>query len=71
MQMNVRREMYVAAVRLALVLSLGAVMLAVGLDALGELSPIRFVGAVAVVGFIASWTITGRVARIAALVETS
>jgi hypothetical protein len=52
--MNVRREMYAAAVRLALVLSIVAVILAVAVQSFGELSPVRFVGAVAVVGFVAS-----------------
>jgi hypothetical protein len=55
--------MYVAAVRLALVLSLGAVLLAVALQSVGELSTPRFVSAVAVVGFVTSWMITGRVER--------
>jgi hypothetical protein len=61
--MDVRRDMYVAAVRLALVLSLGAVLLAVALQSVGELSTPRFVSAVAVVGFVTSWMITGRVER--------
>ena len=41
--MDVRREMYVAAVRVALVLSLGAVLLAVVMQSVGELSVGRFV----------------------------
>jgi hypothetical protein len=61
--MDVRREMYAAAVRLALVLSLGAVLLAVALQSVGELSTPRFVSAVAVVGFVTSWMVTGRVER--------
>jgi hypothetical protein len=61
--------MYAAAVRLALVLSIVAVILAVAVQSLGELSPVRFVGAVAVVGFVASWTITGRVERTAQAVS--
>jgi hypothetical protein len=61
--MDVRREMFVAAVRLALVLSLAAVLLAVTMQTVGELSVGRFVTAVAVVGFVTSWTVTGRVER--------
>jgi hypothetical protein len=67
--MNVRREMYLAAVRLALVLSLGAVILAVAAQSVGELSPARFVSAVAVVGLVASWLVTGRVMRSAEVVS--
>jgi hypothetical protein len=67
--MNVRREMYLAAVRLALVLSLGAVILAVAAQSVGELSPTRFVSAVAVVGLVASWMVTGRVMRAAEVVS--
>ena len=63
--MDVRREMFVAAVRVALVLSLGAVMLAVAMQSVGELSVGRFVTAVAVVGFATSWLVTGRVERAA------
>ncbi len=63
MAMDVRREMYVAAVRLALVLSLGSVLLAVAMQTAGQLSVGRFVGAVAVVGFVTSWVVTGRVER--------
>lgn len=55
--------MYVAAVRLAVVLSLAAVLLAVALQSVGELSTPRFVSAVAVVGFVTSWMVTGRVER--------
>ena len=61
--MDVRREMYVAAIRLALVLSLGSVLLAVAMDTVGQLSVGRFVTAVAVVGFVTSWVVTGRVER--------
>jgi len=55
--------MYVAAVLLVFVLSLGAVLLAVALQSMGELSTPRFVSAVAVVGFVTSWMVTGRVER--------
>ena len=55
--------MFVAAVRVALVLSLAAVLLAVAMQSVGELSVGRFVAAVALVGFVTSWTVTGRVER--------
>ena len=61
--MDVRREMYVAAIRLALVLSLGSVLLAVAMETVGQLSVGRFVTAVAVVGFVTSWVVTGHVER--------
>ena len=67
--MEVRREMYIAAVRLALVLSLGAVIVAVAAHSVGELSPTRFVSAVAVVGLVSSWMVTGRVVRAAHVVS--
>jgi hypothetical protein len=67
--MDVRREMYVAAVRVALVLSLAAVLLAVAMHSVGGLSAGRFVTAVALVGFVTSWTVTGRVERAAELVR--
>ena len=63
MAMDVRREMYVAAIRLALVLSLGSVLLAVAMQIAGDLSVGRFVAAVAIVGFATSWVVTGRVER--------
>ena len=61
--------MYGAAVRLAAALSAIAVGLAVCLDAAGELSPARFVTFVAVVGFVSSWMVTGRVERSAETVS--
>jgi hypothetical protein len=61
--------MYVAAVRVALVLSLVAVLLAVAARSVGELSTMRFVTAVAVVGFVTSWSVTGRVERAAEVVS--
>ena len=69
MRMDVRREMYVAAVRLALVLSLAAVLLAFAVRSVGELSVGRFVTAIAVVGVVTSWMVTGRVERAGQLVS--
>ncbi|MDW3213530.1 MAG: hypothetical protein R8G01_06015 [Ilumatobacteraceae bacterium] len=64
--MEVRRTTYAAAIRLALVLSTVAVLAAVALQSIGEVSTTRFVIAVAVVGFVTSWVQTGRIARTAA-----
>ena len=63
--MGNRRVMYAAAVRLAFVISALSALLAIVLDAVGELSTARFVTFVFVVGLMASWTVTGRVARVA------
>jgi len=65
--MGYRREMYASAFRLAFALSAVAAVLAVVLDAIGELSTARFVTFVFVVGFVSSWTMTGRAARLAEL----
>ena len=67
--MNVRREMYAAAVRVALVLSFVAAVLAVAAESIGELSAMRFATAVAVVGFVTSWMVTGRIERTAEVVS--
>jgi hypothetical protein len=57
--------MYGAAVRLAMIVSVFAVALAVTLESFGQLSLVRFVSFVFVVGFATSWTVTGRTARTA------
>ena len=59
--MEIRRESYGAAIRLALVFSVMAAMLAITLDAVGDVSAIGLLAAVAVVGFVTSWVQTGRV----------
>ncbi len=61
--MELRRATYGAAIRLALVLSVVAVAIALTLDAVSDVSTTRLVAAVAFVGFTASWVQTGRVAR--------
>ena len=61
--MDIRREALGAAVRLAFVVSAVAVLLAFVLDATGNLHPERLVIAVAVVGFVSSCLMTGRVWR--------
>lgn len=55
--------MFAAAIRLAIVLSAIAGVLAVGLERAGGVSPTVLVAAVAVVGFVTSWVLTGRVTR--------
>lgn len=59
--------MFGAAVRLALVISAVAAVLAVTLESFGQLSTARFVSFVFAVGFVASWMVTGRVAERARL----
>lgn len=61
--MEIRRETYRAAVRLAAVLSAIAAAVAFGLDAMGDVSTTGLVAAVAIVGFTTSWVQTGRVSR--------
>lgn len=61
--MDIRRARFGAAVRLAVLLSLAAAGLTLALEASGDVSPFRLVGVVMIVGFVASWVVTGRVAR--------
>jgi hypothetical protein len=61
--MDVRRATYWAAIRLAIVLSTVASVIALGLDAVGDVSPTALVLTVIVVGFTMSWRRTGRIAR--------
>ena len=61
--MEIRRATFSAAVRLAIVLSTVAAFLALGIDAVGNVSTTAMVATVAVVGFVTSWVLTGRVAR--------
>jgi hypothetical protein len=49
--------------RLATVLSVAAAMVALTLEALGDVSTAPLVGAVALVGFCISWVQTGRITR--------
>lgn len=59
--MDIRRVSYGAAIRLAVVFSVMAAILAIALDAVGDVSTGGLVMAVAVVGFVTSWVQTGRV----------
>lgn len=52
-----------ATIRLGLILSVLAAAIAVGLTLIGDVSRWSLVVAVAVVGFVASWIQSGRVAR--------
>jgi hypothetical protein len=61
--MEIRRATFGAAVRLAIVLSTVAAVLALGIDAVGNVSTTAMVSTVAVIGFVTSWVLTGRVAR--------
>jgi hypothetical protein len=61
--MEVRRATYGAAVKLALVLSTVAAVIALTLDAIGDVSTSGLVISVAMVGFVTSWVQTGRVTR--------
>lgn len=61
--MDVRRATYGAAVRLAVVFSAMAAVVAVGLDAVGDVSTGGLVTAVAGVGFWMSWVQSGKVTR--------
>jgi multisubunit Na+/H+ antiporter MnhC subunit len=48
---------------LAVVFSTIATIVALGLDAVGDISPTAFILTVIVVGFVMSWVRTGRVER--------
>ncbi len=61
--MELRRRTWVAALKLALVLSIVAALAAVGLSAIGEVSETLIVLTVIVVAFAASWFQTARIRR--------
>jgi hypothetical protein len=63
--MDIRRATYWAAIRLAVVLSAAAALVALGLDAIGDVSSTTLVLTVIIVGFFSSWVRTRRVARLA------
>ena len=62
--MELRKATWSAALRLAFVVSGLAAIVAVTLSAAGDVSPAVLVSAVMVIGFVASWVQTGRVARV-------
>lgn len=63
MQMELRRRTWIAALKLALVLSTVAALVAVGVSAVGDVPPLAIVVPVIVVAFASSWVQTGRVRR--------
>ncbi len=65
--MELRRATYGAAIRLGVVFSTMAVIVAVTLEAIGDVSVSAMVVVVAVTGFVTSWVQTGRVRRAAEL----
>ena len=67
--MEVRREMFGAAIRLAMVLSAVAAAVVLGLDAAGAASRPVLVLAVIVVGFGVSWVQSGRSPRVVVPVQ--
>jgi len=63
--MELRRATYGAAIRLGTVFSIVAVIVAVTLDSIGDVSVWAMVAVVAITGFVTSWVQTGRVRRAA------
>ena len=57
------RAMFMIAIRLAALLSVFAIVAAVTLEAIGDVSRVRVVATVAVIGLVSSWVMTGRVQR--------
>lgn len=64
--MEISRRTWIAAVKLAVVLSTVAALAAITIASIGNVSDTRIVATVAVVAFAASWVQTGRVLRSAA-----
>jgi ABC-type Mn2+/Zn2+ transport system permease subunit len=63
-EMELRKATWSAALRLAFVVSGIAAIVAVTLSTIGDVPRGAFVVAVMVIGFLASWVQTGRVARV-------
>lgn len=61
--MELRRRTWVAAIKLAIIVSTVAAVVAIVVSSLGDVSPAAIVAPVAVVAFAASWIQTGRVRR--------
>ncbi len=62
-EMELRRRTWIAALKLALVISTGAALAAIVVSSLGEIPPVAIVLPVIVVAFATSWVQTGRVRR--------
>ena len=63
-EMELRKARWGAALRLAFVISAIAAVAAITLSEAGEVSRGALIAAVMLVGFVASWVQTGRVARV-------
>ncbi len=63
-EMELRKATWSAALRLAFIVSGLAAVVAIALSAAGDVSRGALVAAVMVIGFVASWVQTGRVARV-------
>lgn len=60
---SVDRAMFGVALRIAALLSTSAVLLALLLETVGDVSRPRLIVSVALIGFATSWVMTGRVQR--------
>jgi hypothetical protein len=61
--MDIGRRTWIAAIKLAVVISMLAAVAAIVISSIGDVPPIAIVGPVIIVAFIASWVQTGRVQR--------
>ena len=61
--MEISRRTWIAAIKLATVISAVAALIAIGASSVGEVSALALVVPVVVVAFAASWVQTGRVQR--------
>ncbi|MFT4659388.1 MAG: hypothetical protein ACI8RE_002446 [Ilumatobacter sp.] len=64
--MEISRRTWIAAVKLAVVMSIVAALAAITLASIGTVSDTTIIATVAVVAFAMSWVQTGRVSRSAA-----
>ncbi len=63
MAMDLSRRTWIAAVKLAVVMSTVAAFIAIVASAVGDVAPLALAAPVALVAFTASWVQTGRVRR--------
>ena len=61
--MEISRRTWIAAIKLATVISAVAALIAIGASSIGEVSAFALIIPVVVVAFAASWVQTGRVQR--------
>lgn len=59
--MEISRRTWIAAVKLAVVISVLAALAALAVSAVGSIPDVFIVGVIAIVAFVASWVQTGRV----------